>query len=216
MAEVMFFIAGFFAVAAAIGVVMLKNPFYSVLSLVVHLLALAALFLLLYAPLIAAGQVIVYAGAVMVLYLFVVSYVGGEEEPLGGTGPALKPLGILFGIGLFVELTIATVGTALSEIDGEGAKIGPGFGSPGELGVALLERFLLPFEVASFLLFVATIGAIILARRRRGLPDAHEITPEEAEAAGLKPPIPQTMTDPVLGGRTPVDPHEAFRPGKGW
>ena len=77
MAEVFFFIAAIGAIAGAIGVVALRNPFYSVLSLVCHLLCLAALFLLLRAEFVAAAQVVVYAGAVMVLYVFVVAYVGG-------------------------------------------------------------------------------------------------------------------------------------------
>ena len=70
------------AIGGAAGVVMLRNPFFAVLALVFHLLALAALFLLLYAEFVAAAQVIVYAGAVMVLYVFVVAYVGGDDEPL--------------------------------------------------------------------------------------------------------------------------------------
>ena len=69
----------------------LRNPFYSVLALVVHLLSLAALFLLLRAEFVAAAQVVVYAGAVMVLYVFVVAYVGGADEPLPGRqGPGLR------------------------------------------------------------------------------------------------------------------------------
>ena len=76
MSEVLFFIAGLGAIAGALGVVSLRNAFYSVLALVCHLLSLAALFLLLQAQFVAAAQVIVYAGAVMVLYVFVVSYVG--------------------------------------------------------------------------------------------------------------------------------------------
>ena len=69
-------------IAGAIGVVMLRNPFYSVLALVVHLISLAVLFLLLRAEFVAAAQVVVYAGAVMVLYVFVVAYVGGGEQLL--------------------------------------------------------------------------------------------------------------------------------------
>ena len=83
MGEVLFFVAGIGAVAGAIGVVAVRNPFYSVLALVSHLLCLAALFLLLRAEFVAAAQVVVYAGAVMVLYVFVVAYIGGQDEPLG-------------------------------------------------------------------------------------------------------------------------------------
>ena len=73
--------------------VVLRNPFYSVLALVCHLIALAALFLLLRAEFVAAAQVVVYAGAVMVLYVFVVAYVGGGDEPLHRPGGALRVLG---------------------------------------------------------------------------------------------------------------------------
>src|ERR687887_392147 len=79
MAEVLFFVAGVGAIAGAIGVVVVRNPFYCVLALVSHLLSLAALFLLLQAEFVAAAQVVVYAGAVMVLYVFVVAYVGGTQ-----------------------------------------------------------------------------------------------------------------------------------------
>src|SRR3954465_9231916 len=90
MTEVLFFIAAIGAIAGAVGVVSLQNPFYSVLALVFHLLSLAALFLLLQAQFIAAAQIVVYAGAVMVLYVFVVAYIGGGGEPFregGGGGP---------------------------------------------------------------------------------------------------------------------------------
>ena len=86
MSAVLFFIAAIGALTGAIGVVMLRNPFYSVLALVFHLVALAALFLLLRAEFVAAAQVVVYAGAVMVLYVFVVAYVGRRraDAPSGG------------------------------------------------------------------------------------------------------------------------------------
>ena len=84
MSAVLFFIAAFGVIAGAIGVVTLSNPFYSVLALVAHLLSLAVLFLLLRAEFVAAAQVVVYAGAVMVLYVFVVAYVGDEEQALDG------------------------------------------------------------------------------------------------------------------------------------
>src|SRR6476659_3548758 len=90
MSEVFFFIAGVGAVAGAIGVVALRNPFYTVLALVFHLLSLAALFLLLEAQFVAAAQVIVYAGAVMVLYVFVVAYVVGDGARVGWPVTGLK------------------------------------------------------------------------------------------------------------------------------
>ena len=141
MAEVLFFLAGIGAIAGAIGVVALRNPFYSVLALVSHLLSLAALFLLLRAEFVAAAQVVVYAGAVMVLYVFVVAYVGGQDEPLGARpGRGLRLTAALCGAALFVELCIATLGSGLQAIDTDGAALEPGFGSPAQIGELLLTR----------------------------------------------------------------------------
>ena len=169
MSAVLFFIAAIGAIAGAIGVVTLRNAFYSVLALVFHLISLAALFLLLRAEFVAAAQVVVYAGAVMVLYVFVVAYVGGSEEELAGGGTALRILGPLFALVLAVELCIAMLGSALKGISGKGAPYIAGFGTPAHIGRLFLTKYLFPFEVASLLLLVAAIGAVVLARRRRGL-----------------------------------------------
>jgi NADH-quinone oxidoreductase subunit J len=174
MAEVLFFVAGLGAIAGAIGVIALRNPFYSVLALVFHLLSLAALFLLLRAEFVAAAQVIIYAGAVMVLYVFVVAYVGGADEPIQTPGPALRIAAPICAGALAAELCIAVLGSGLKAIDGDGAPYRAGFGTPAQLGELLLTKFLLPFEIASFLLLVAAVGAVVLARRRRGLEAAEE------------------------------------------
>jgi NADH:ubiquinone oxidoreductase subunit 6 (subunit J) len=140
-----------------------------VLALVVHLLSLAVLFLLLHAEFLAAAQVVVYASAVMVLYIFVVAYIGGADEPLRPEGGPLATFGPLFAAALAIELSIAVLGTGLEAVDSRGADIGPDFGTPGQIGSLLLRRFLVPFEGASFLLLMAAVGAVVLARRRRGL-----------------------------------------------
>jgi NADH-quinone oxidoreductase subunit J len=173
---ILFFIAALGAIAGALGVVLLRNPFYSVLALVAHLFSLAFLFLLLNAEFLAAAQLVVYAGAVMVLYVFVVAYIGGveEREDQGIVGP----LGLLFAGALLAELTVAVVGSGLGALDSRGAHVPAGFGSPGAIGKLLLEKFLVPFEAASFLLLVAAVGAIVLARRRRGLEDHGDELPE--------------------------------------
>src|ERR1022692_1831030 len=103
MSSVLFFIAAAGVISGAIGVVMLRDPFYSVLALVAHLISLAVLFLLLRSEFVAAAQVVVYAGAVMVLYVFVVAYVGGGDEPLTRGGTALKVVGPLFALALVIE-----------------------------------------------------------------------------------------------------------------
>lgn len=208
MSAVMFFIAATGAIAGAIGVVALRDPFYSVLALVTHLISLALLFLLLRAEFVAAVQVVVYAGAVMVLYVFVVAYVGEEEQSLGaklrGPGGASLRLGAaILGGALLVELFIALLGTGLEAIDGEGAGYTPGprtFGTPAYIGQLLLTRFLLAFEVASFLLLIAAVGAVVLARRRGGLAEEDErdrLTPLDL----LRPEGTGTMAEGVGGQR---------------
>ena len=168
--QFLFFLAGAGAIAGAVGVVLLRNPFFSVLALVAHLISLAILFLLLTAAFLAAAQVVVYAGAVMVLYVFVVAYVGGSDDELRpATAGPLAAIGPIFAGALLIELTIAIVGSGLSALDSRGAEVGEGFGAPGAIGDALLTKFLLPFEAASFLLLIAAVGAVVLARRRRGL-----------------------------------------------
>ena len=211
MAELIFFIAAVGAIAGAIGVVALRNPFYSVLALVGHLLSLAALFLLLRAEFIAAAQVVVYAGAVMVLYLFVVSYIGGGSlQQLTPGGSNLRLIAGAAVLALFVELAIAVLGSGLQAIDSDGAPYVSGFGSPEQIGEALLTKFLFPFEVASLLLLVAAVGAVVLARRRAGTtlddqavdPDRW-ITPRSLFSG--------TMAEAVGTVRTPEEKVEAER-----
>ena len=181
--QILFFAAGLGAIAGAMGVVLLRNPFYSVLALVAHLVALAVLFLLLRADFIAAAQVVVYAGAVMVLYVFVVAYVGGSDEPLRPVeGGAVAAFGPLFALALFVEISIAVVGSSLEALGSRGAELGAGFGSPAEIGRLLLTKFLLPFETASFLLLLAAVAAVVLARKRRGLGSGGPEPREDSEA----------------------------------
>ena len=196
MAEVIFFIAAIGAIAGAVGTVALRNPFYSVLALVCHLLALAALFLLLRAEFVAAAQVVVYAGAVMVLYVFVVAYVGGSGEPLSVSGGAsLRFASLLFALALFAELTIALVGTSLSALNSDGAPYEAGFGSPGEVGELFLTKFLLAFEIASLLLLIAAVGAVILARRRTGLGDPREISVADVMRVTASDAPPESMLE---------------------
>jgi NADH:ubiquinone oxidoreductase subunit 6 (subunit J) len=214
VSAVLFFIGAIGAITGAIGVVTVRNPFYSVLSLVVHLISLAVLFLLLRAEFVAAAQVVVYAGAVMVLYVFVVAYVGGGEQMLGGA--VLRVLGPLFALAVAIELCIAVLGSALKGVSGKGAPYAVGFGTPAHIGSLFLTKYLFPFEVASILLLVAAVGAVVLARRRRGL-EAHDeelelrlraprpaYTGTMAEAAGTR--IIETTPEPERVGE--VSTHE--------
>ena len=172
------------------------------------------LFLLLRAEFVAAAQVVVYAGAVMVLYVFVVAYVGGGEQMLGGA--VLRVLGPLFALALAIELCIAMLGSALKGVSGKGAPYVAGFGTPAHIGSLFLTKYLFPFEVASILLLVAAVGAVVLARRRRGLEAPDEelelrlhaprpaYTGTMAEAAGTR--IIETAPEPERVGE--VGTHE--------
>ena len=214
MSAVLFFIAAIGALSGAIGVVLLRNPFYSVLALAFHLVSLAALFLLLRAEFVAAAQVVVYAGAVMVLYVFVVAYVGGGQAlPSGGV---LRVLGPMFALALATELCIAMLGSGLKGIKGKGAPYTLGFGTPGHIGSLFLTKYLFPFEAASILLLIAAVGAVVLARRRRGLEGPEErpllirvAEPDYAgtmaEAAGIRPAAYDELVHPEVepvGGST--------------
>lgn len=212
MSAVIFFIAAIGALAGAIGVVALRNPFYSVLALVGHLISLSALFLLLRAEFLAAAQVIVYAGAVTVLYVFVVSYVGDGTVPLGPGGLRLRNVSMLFVGVLFVELSIAILGSGLKAIDGEGAPYVPGFGTPEAIGEALLTKFLLPFELASLLLLVAAVGAVMLARRRMGGTTLEDLPYDESRYVTPRSLFSGTMAEAVGALHAPPeDPRQTAR-----
>jgi len=167
--EVAFFIGAIGALGAAAAVVALKNPFYSVLALVIHLVFLAGIFLLLMAQFLAASLIVVYAGAVMVLYVFVAAYVGGIEEPKWDASPELRVIGPIMAVALFVAISIALLGSGLAALGTPGPDdIPAGFGTPEAIGHLMMEDFLIAFEAASLLLLVAAVAAIVLAGRRRG------------------------------------------------
>jgi NADH-quinone oxidoreductase subunit J len=119
---------------------------------------------------------------------------------------------VLFGLALFVELAIAVLGSSLKALSSDGPTVGAGFGSPAQIGELLLTKFLLPFEVASFLLLIAAVGAVVLARRRGG------IGTEEADRVAAMdfrlPPGVGTMAEAV-GGRSSREPFELGAGGGG-
>jgi NADH-quinone oxidoreductase subunit J len=170
METVAFFAGAIGALGGAMAVIALRNPFYSVLALVIHLFSLAGLFLMLHAEFVAAAQIVVYAGAIVVLYVFVAAYVGGAEEPMWEPIAGQRLLAPLLATCLFIELAIAIIGSSLKGMDSQGPTIPIGFGEPAAVGRMLLERFLVVFEAASLLLLVAAVGAVVLAGRRAAQP----------------------------------------------
>lgn len=186
---ILFFLAAVGAIAGAVAVVVARNPFTGVLALVCHLFALAVLFLLLNAEFLAAAQLIVYAGAVMVLYVFIVSYVGGSDEPLDDNTDIPRMLAPVISFALLVVIAVAMAGSGVKLLNTEGVELaanGQYFGSPAQIGELLLTKYLLPFEVASFMLTVVAVSAIVLSRRRRGLEETEDDAPLYGEELSRK------------------------------
>lgn len=168
METIAFFVGALGALGGAVAIVALRNPFYSVLALIVHLVFLAGIFLLLWAQFMAAALIVVYAGAVVVLYVFVAAYVGGIDEPKWDSSPILRVMGPVLAGALFIAISVAILGSGLTALGTSGPEDLPaGFGTPEGIGKVLLEDFLIAFEGASILLLAATVAAIILAGRRR-------------------------------------------------
>jgi NADH-quinone oxidoreductase subunit J len=162
LAIAVFFIAGLMALAGAIGVISFREPIRCVLSLVVVMIALSILFLLLSAQFVFVVQIIVYAGAVMVLFLFVIALFGPARELARTRLRWQKWL-----TGLFVFALLALIWAMLAGIQyrqPEQADLSV-FGSVQSIAVGLFTTYLYPFELTSILLLVAAIGAIYLSRR---------------------------------------------------
>jgi NADH:ubiquinone oxidoreductase subunit 6 (subunit J) len=165
---VVWIVAAFACLASALAVVSFTNPFYSALSLIGNLASLAVLFLLLGGEFVAAGQVLVYGGAVMVMFLFVIAYLGDRSEtsPWSG-GPSWQALGaILAGGALLVEVIVVVVLRAGGFLSHE-PHIGRNFGSPTDIGKLFLTDHLLAFEVTSIVLLVAAVGGVVLGAHAR-------------------------------------------------
>ena len=162
MATAVFLFAAALAVAGAIGVVVARDPIRSVLSLVVVMIALSVLFLLLSAQFVFAVQVIVYAGAVMVLFLFVIALLGPVREGPDRRLPSQLMLGVaviaVFGFTLYGALQ----GIRYAEPQPADMNV---FGTVQDIAIGLFTRYLYPFELTSLILLVAAVGAIYLSRR---------------------------------------------------
>jgi NADH-quinone oxidoreductase subunit J len=156
------FVAAFACLGSAIAVISFSNPFYSALSLIGNLGSLAVMYLLLSAEFVAAAQVLVYAGAVVVMFLFVIAYVGPRLETPWSGGPSWQTVGAVVAAGaLLVEIVVAIgleAGGSLSHDD----KVGAAFGSPAWVGRVFLVDHLLAFEITSVVLLIAAVGGVIL------------------------------------------------------
>ena len=163
MAIAVFFVAAALAVAGAIGVVSFRQPIRSVLSLVVVMIGLSILFLLLSAQFLFVAQIIVYAGAVMVLFLFVIALLGPSREIARSRLRFQSWLSALFVLALLGLIWAMLQGIRYRQPDHTDLSI---FGTVQSIGIGLFTTYLYPFELTSILLLVAAIGAIYLSRKK--------------------------------------------------
>jgi NADH-quinone oxidoreductase subunit J len=165
---ILFLILAVVAIATAVGLLVSRNAIYAALFLVLNFITVAVFYLLLGAPFIAMAQITVYAGAIMVLFLFVIMLLGAENLPETKALPWQKPLAYGLALVLAIESVYVILFRAnlIAEIIPSDAANEPE--TLVELGKSLFGQYLLPFEVTSILLLVAMVGAIVLSRREKG------------------------------------------------
>src|SRR5437762_97881 len=171
---VVWIFAAFACLGSGIAVVSFSNPFYSALALIGNLGSLAVLYLLLSAEFVAAAQVLVYAGAVMVMFLFVIAYVGPRAETPWAGGPGWQTVGAVLAAGaIFLEIVVVIALKAGGKLS-QSEHVNGTFGSPGWIGRLFLTDHLLAFEITSIVLLIAAVGGVILGAhtRRRQLEEA--------------------------------------------
>ncbi len=160
-------VAAFACLASGIAVVSFTNPFYSALSLIGNLASLAVLYLLLSAQFVAAAQVLVYAGAVMVMFLFVIAYLGGRADAPWKGGPSWQTVAAVTAAGAILVEVIVVIGVKASGRLSKSPDVDGSFGNPTEIGRVFLTDHLLAFEITSIVLLIAAIGGVILGHHAR-------------------------------------------------
>ena len=157
---VVWVVAAFACLGSGAAVISFTNPFFSALALIGNLASLAILYLLLSAGFVAAAQVLVYAGAVMVMFLFVIAYLGGRADAPWAGGPTWQQIAAISAAGaLLVEVV---VGQKASGRLSDEADIERAFGNPFGIGRLFLTDHLLAFEITSIVLLAAAVGGVVL------------------------------------------------------
>jgi NADH-quinone oxidoreductase subunit J len=148
--------------ASGLAVVLFTNPFYSTLALIMNLASVAVLYLLLASEFVAAAQVLVYAGAVVIMFVFVIGYLGYRADAPWAGGPTFQAVAAVAAVGAIATEVVVVIALMAGDRLSTPARIGESFGSPREIGRLFLEDHLLAFEVTSIVLLVAAVGGIIL------------------------------------------------------
>ena len=170
---ILFLILAVVAVASAVAMLLARNPVYSAVFLILNFSTIALFYLMLNAPFIAMAQITVYAGAIMVLFLFVIMLLGGEQVHQKEELPWQRTLAVALGLILLGEfvytLTVGQAGLPGMQISSQApaAVDGMAFGSPIAIGDSLFKQYILPFEVTAVLLLVAMIGAIVITQKKK-------------------------------------------------
>jgi NADH-quinone oxidoreductase subunit J len=161
----LFFVLAIVAIVAALGMLLSRNAVYSALFLILNFATVAVFFLLLGAPFIAMAQVTVYAGAIMVLFLFVIMLLGAEQ--IGSRHPSgwQRPVAVLLTLVLLIESGYLIF--VRSDLVGAVTPAASNYASPQAIGEFLFNDYLLPFEITSVLLLVAMVGVIVLTKEER-------------------------------------------------
>ena len=168
METLLFWLVAAIALIASVSMIVQRNPVYSALFLIVTLLSIAGLFLLLNAQFLAVIQIIVYAGAIMVLFLFVIMLLDIRRmEDTISRVKLQKSLGLLLGVVFFLETVLVLRSGMVRDIAVTAATpLVPDFGTAAGLGRVLFSQYVFPLQLAAVLLFVALIGAVVLSKRR--------------------------------------------------
>src|SRR5512133_1267206 len=165
---VFFLILSLISIATALGMLLSRNAVYSALFLVLNFVTVAVFYLLLGAPFIAMAQITVYAGAIMVLFLFVIMLLGAESLPKAEVLPWQTPLAIGLAVALAAEATFIFLTRARPAGNvAAPAAAANSMESLRAMGLVLFQQYLLPFEVTSILLLVAMVGVIVLTRKEK-------------------------------------------------
>jgi NADH-quinone oxidoreductase subunit J len=164
---VVWVVAVFACLGSGVAVVSFTNPFYSAIALIGNLGALAVLYLLLSAEFVAAAQVLVYAGAVMVMFLFVIAYLGGQADAPWAGGPTWQQTAAVATAGALLLEIVLVIGLKAGGRLSDEADIRAAFGSPAQIGRLFLTDHLLAFEITSVVLLVAAVGGVILGAHSR-------------------------------------------------
>lgn len=165
MADFIFIILAFFAIAGAIAMIMYKNPMFSALGVLITMLSVAGMFALLNATFLFLVQVIVYAGAIMTLILFILMFLNIKEEDLPQEPNKYRLIAL--GAVIMIPLNILVL-KAISNLPSKDLNIVEGdFGDIKPLGLELYNHWIIAFELISILLLIALIGSVVLAKRRK-------------------------------------------------